>query len=95
MRKAKRKRLSSKSQKSNTHVRDTCEICPPPEEDELFLYGRSDLDNQIDRLVDTPHIANAKGGCINEEGEVKIVMRMTSSKILKMISIRRNKLGTP
>ena len=32
-------------------------------------YGGSDLDDQIGRLVDTPHIANAKGGPINEEGE--------------------------
>ena len=69
MRNAKRKRHSSKSQKSKTHGRDTCETRQPPEEDELSLCGESDLDNQIDRLVDTPHIGNAKGGCINEEGE--------------------------
>ena len=69
MQKAKRKCLSSKSQKSKTHVRDTCEIRQPPEEDELSLYGGSDFDNQIDGLVDTPHIGNAKWGWINEEGE--------------------------
>ena len=40
-----------------------------PVEDELSPYGGSDLDDQIDRLIDTPYIANAKGGCINEEGE--------------------------
>ena len=69
MRKAKRKRLSSKCQKSKTHVRSTGENRQPPEEDEFSLYGGSDLDDQIDRLVDTPHIANAKGGRINEEGK--------------------------
>ena len=69
MRKAKRKRHSSKCQKSKTHVRDTGEHGQPPEEDELSLYGGSDLDDQIDRLVDTRHIANANGGCMNEEGE--------------------------
>ena len=51
------------------HVRDIGENHQPPEEDELSLYGGSDLDDQIDRLVDTPYIANAKGGCINEEGK--------------------------
>ena len=61
--------LSSKYQKSKTHVRDTGENCQPPEEDELSLYGGSDFDNQIDKLVDTPHIANANGGHINEDGE--------------------------
>ena len=35
----------------------------------MSLYGGSDLDDQIDRLVDTPHTAKAKGGCINVEGE--------------------------
>ena len=35
----------------------------------MSLYGGSDLDDQIDRPVDTPHNANAKGGRINEEGE--------------------------
>ena len=69
MRKAKRKHLSSKCQKSKTHVRDTCEHHQPPEEDKLSLYGGSDLDDQIDRLVDTPHIANAKAGHINKEDE--------------------------
>ena len=69
MEKAKRKRFSSKCQKSKTHVRDTCENRQPLEEGELFLYGGSDLDDQIDRPVDTPHIANVKGGCLNEEGE--------------------------
>ena len=67
--KAKRKRLSSKFEKSKTHVRDTGENSQPPEEDELSLCGLSDLDDQIDRLVDTPHISNGKGGRINEEGE--------------------------
>ena len=67
--KAKRKRLSSKFEKSKTHVRDTDENSQPPEEDELSLCGLSDLDDQIDRLVDTPHISNGKGGRINEEGE--------------------------
>ena len=66
MRKTKRKRLSSKCQKSKTHVRDIGENRQPPEED-----GGSDLDDQIDWLVNTPHIANAKRGRINDEGEVK------------------------
>ena len=35
----------------------------------MSVYGGSDLDDQIDRLVDTLHIANAKGSHINEEGE--------------------------
>ena len=69
MQKAKRKRLSSKCQKSKTHVRGIGENCQPPEEDELSLYDESDLDDQIDRLVDTPDIANAKEGHINEEVE--------------------------
>ena len=68
MQKAKRKHLSSKCQKSKTNVRGTYENCQPPE-GELSLYGGSDLNDQIDRLFDTPHIANVKGGCINEEGE--------------------------
>ena len=67
--KAKWKRRSSKCQNSKTHVRDTGEHRQPPEKNELSLYGGSDLDKQIDRLADTPHIANAKGGRINEEGE--------------------------
>ena len=67
--KAKRKHLSSKRQKSKTQVRDIGENHQPPEENELSLYGGSDLDDQIDRLVDTLHIANAKRGCINDEGE--------------------------
>ena len=63
MKKTKGKRLSSKCQKSKTHVRDTCEHRQPPEEDEFSLYGGSYLDEQIDRLVDTPppHIVNAMG----------------------------------
>ena len=69
MRKAKRKRLSSKCQKSKTHVRDTGAPRQPPEEDIFPLYGGSDLDDQIDRLVDTPQIANAKGGYINKGSE--------------------------
>ena len=64
-----------------------------PVEDELSLYGGSDLDDQIDRLVDTPYIANAKGVVLMRR--VKTVMTMTSSKILKMISIGWNKLGNP
>ena len=60
MRKAKRKHLSSKCQKSKTYVRDTVENRQPAEEDELFLYGGCDFDDQINRLVDTPHIGNAK-----------------------------------
>ena len=63
MRKAKRKRLSSKCQKSETHVRETGERRQPPEEDELSRYSGSDLDDQIEMLVDTPR----KGGS-NEEG---------------------------
>ena len=35
----------------------------------MSLYGGSDLDNQIGRLVDTPHIASANRGRIKEEGE--------------------------
>ena len=35
----------------------------------MFLYGGSDIDDQINRLFDTPHIASVKGGCINEEDE--------------------------
>ena len=35
----------------------------------MSLYGGSDLGDQIDRLTDTRHITNAKGGCINEEGK--------------------------
>ena len=69
MQKAKRKCLSSKCQKSKTHVRNIGENCQPPEEDESSLYDESDLDDQIDRLVDTPDIVNANGGHINEEGE--------------------------
>ena len=71
--KAKRKHLSSKRQKSKTQVRDIGENHQPPEENELSLYGGSDLDDQIDRLVDTLHIANAKGGCINDEGEDDLI----------------------
>ena len=64
-----RKRLSSKCQKSKTDVRDTDEHRPPPEEDELSLYDGSDLDDQIEKLIDTSHIANAKEVLINEEDE--------------------------
>ena len=60
MRKAKRKHLSSKCQKSKTYVRDPVENRQPAEEDELSLYGGCDFDDQINRLVDTPHIGNAK-----------------------------------
>ena len=35
----------------------------------MSLYDGSDLGDQIDRLIDTHHITNAKGGCINEEGK--------------------------
>ena len=69
IRKAKRKRLSSKCQKSKTDVRDTDEHRSPPEEDELSLYDGSDLDDQIEKLIDTSHIANAKEVRINEEDE--------------------------
>ena len=92
MRKAKRKRLSSKCQKNKTQVRDKCEHCQPPEEDELSLYGGSDLDDQIDRLADTPPTLPMQRGVALMK-RVKVVMRMISSKILKMISIRWNKLG--
>ena len=64
-----RKRLSSTCQKSKTDVRDTDEHRPPPEEDELSLYDGSDLDDQIEKLIDTSHIANAKEVRINEEDE--------------------------
>ena len=64
-----RKRLSSTCQKSKTDVRDTDEHRPPPEEDELSLYDGSDLDDQIEKLIDTSHIANAKEVLINEEDE--------------------------
>ena len=67
--KAKRKRISSKSQKSKTHIRHTGDHRQPQEEDKLSLYGGSDLDDQIYRFVDTSHIANAKGSHINEECE--------------------------
>ena len=69
MRKVKRKCLSSKCQKCKTHVREAGEHRQVPEEDELSLYGVSDLDDQIDRPVDTPHITNAKGARINEKVE--------------------------
>ena len=69
IRKAKRKRLSSKCQKSKTDVRDADEHRPPPEEDELSLYDGSDLDDQIEKLIDTSHIANAKEVRINEEDD--------------------------
>ena len=94
MRNAKRKHLSSKCQKSNTYIRDTGEHCQPPEEDELPLYDGSDLDDQIDRLVDTPqHLPIQMGFALMKR--VKIVMGITSSKILKMISIQWNKLSNP
>ena len=69
MRKAKRKCLSSNFQKSISHIRDTGKHRQPPEEDDLSLYGWSDLDDQIERLVNTTHIACAKGDGNNEEGE--------------------------
>ena len=86
MRKAKRKCLSSKFQKSKTHVRDTGEHRQSPEEDDLSLYGGSDLDDQTERLADTSHISHTKGVIIMKK--VKTVMRMISSKIFKIISIR-------
>ena len=67
MRKSKRKRLSYKCKKNKKHVRETGKSRQPPEEDELCLYGGSELDGQIKRLIDTPHTANAKRGS-NEEG---------------------------
>ena len=71
MRKAKRKRLSSKCQKRRTHLRGPGENHQQPEEDELSLYGGSDLDDQIDRLVDTLYYSDCqrKGGRISEKGE--------------------------
>ena len=71
MRRAKGKRLSSKCQKSRTHLRDPGENHQQPEEDELSLYGGSDLDDQIDRLVDTLYYSHCqrKGGRISEKGE--------------------------
>ena len=68
MKKAKGKCLSSKCQKGKTHVRETDEHGQPPKEGELSLYSGSDLDDQIERLVDPPYIANENGGS-NEEGE--------------------------
>ena len=79
MRKAKRKRLSSKRQKSETHVRETSERCQPPEEDELSRYGASDLDEQIEILVDTPRTVNAKGVAMKR---VKRVMKRPHQKII-------------
>ena len=61
MGKHKRKRFSSKRQKSRTQVRDTGEHCQPPQEGELSLYGWSDIDNQIERLINTLHFSNEKG----------------------------------
>ena len=58
----------------------------------MFLYGGSDIDDQINRLFDTPHIASVKGEVALMK-KMKIVVRMTSSKILKMISSQWNKLG--
>ena len=95
MRKAKRKRLSSKCQKSRTHLRGPGENHQQPEEDELSLYGGSDLDDQIDRLVDTLYYSHCQRKGVVLVKRVKIVMTMTSSKILKMVSIWRNKLGNP
>ena len=48
-------------------LRKTSEHCQSPEEDEMSLYGGSDLDDQIERLVDTSHIANANGVAIKDE----------------------------
>ena len=48
--------------------KETGESCQPPEKKELSLYGGCDLDDQIERLVNTLHIANAKGDS-NEQGE--------------------------
>ena len=56
MRKAKRKCLSSKCQKSKTHVRETGESHQPLEVDEISLYGGSYLDDHMKRLADTPHL---------------------------------------
>ena len=35
----------------------------------MSLYGEFDLDDQIERIVDTLHITNSKGGRNNEEGK--------------------------
>ena len=51
------------------YIRDTGKHRQPPKEDDLSLYDWSDLDDQIERLVNTTHIACAKGGRNNEEGE--------------------------
>ena len=48
--------------------KETGESCQPPEKKELSLHGGCDLDDQIERLVNTLHIANAKGDS-NEQGE--------------------------
>ena len=93
MRKAKRKRESSKCQKCKTHVRETAERHQPPQEDEFSLNGDSDLDDQIEKLVDTAHIANAKKVAMKRVK--REVIRMTLKKILKTTSISRNKQGNP
>ena len=79
MRKAKRKRLPSKCQKSKTHVRETGERRQPPEEDELSRYSGSDLDDQIEMLVDTPRTVSAKGVAMKR---VKRVMKRPHQKII-------------
>ena len=69
---------------------------------QMRMVVGSDSDDRLKGLFDTSHIASAKGlgdlgggGCCINEEDMKIVMRMTSSKILKMISIWWNKLGNP
>ena len=65
-RKAKRKRLSSsKSQSKKKHIRDSA--TSRHQDDEISLYGGSDLDEQIDRLVDKGPNANAKEGSNYDE----------------------------
>ena len=61
--------MSLMCQKSNTRVRATSEHRQPPEDDEFSLYDGSDFYYQIEKLVDTPHIANAKEGRIHEKSE--------------------------
>ena len=56
MRKAKRKRLLSKFQKSKTQVRDTGEHRPPPPEDELSLYGGFNVMIRLKDLLILPSL---------------------------------------
>ena len=55
-RKGKRKRVTNLNVNKKV-LRETGD-CHPPAEDELSLHGSSDLDEQIDRLVDTTNSPN-------------------------------------